>query len=164
MTIHTNKSGDISEATSGKNKEELELLRKQSNEIDSWDSPFKVIVSVMMLKEGWDVKNVTTIVGLRPFVSDSKILPEQALGRGLRRMYFGRSDINEYVSVIGTPAFMDFVESIKGEGVILERKMMGGSAKPLSPTVVEIDKESPTKNLEKLDIEITVMTHRIQRE
>lgn len=164
LTIHTNKSGDISEVTSGKNKEELELLRKQSNEIDSWDSPFKVIVSVMMLKEGWDVKNVTTIVGLRPYDSDSKILPEQTLGRGLRKMYFGRSDINEYVSVIGTPRFMAFVESIKGEGVILERKMMGGSAKPLSPMVVEIDKESTTKNLEKLDIEIPVMTPRIQRE
>ena len=75
----------------------------------------------MMLKEGWDVKNVTTIVGLRPYASDSKILPEQTLGRGLRRMYFGRDDIDEYVSVIGTPAFMDFVESIQAEGVDLEK-------------------------------------------
>ena len=121
LVIHTNKSGEISESTSGKKKEELEVLRKQANEIDSWESPYKVIVSVMMLKEGWDVKNVTTIVGLRPFASDSKILPEQTLGRGLRRMYFGRDDIEEYVSVVGTPAFMDFVESIKGEGVILEK-------------------------------------------
>jgi type III restriction enzyme len=103
-------------------KKSLELLRKQSNEIDSWESPYKAIVSVMMLKEGWDVKNVTTIIGLRPFASDSKILPEQTLGRGLRRMYFGRDDIDEYVSVIGTPAFMDFVESIKGEGVMLGEK------------------------------------------
>ncbi len=63
LTIHTNKSGEISENVSGKNKDELDLLRKQANDIDSWESPFKVIVSVMMLKEGWDVKNVTTIVG-----------------------------------------------------------------------------------------------------
>ncbi len=35
-------------------------IRKQSNEIDSWESPYKAIVSVLMLKEGWDVKNVTT--------------------------------------------------------------------------------------------------------
>jgi type III restriction enzyme len=164
LTIHTNKSGDISEAMSGKNKDELDLLRKQSNEIDSWDSPFKVIVSVMMLKEGWDVKNVTTIVGLRPFVSDSKILPEQVLGRGLRRMYFGRNDINEYVSVIGTPAFMDFVESIKGEGVVLEKRLMGAGARPLSPMVVEVDKENARKNIDELDIEIPVMSPRIQRE
>ncbi len=154
----------ISESTTGKNSDELQLLRKQSNEIDSWESPFKAIVSVMMLKEGWDVKNVTTIVGLRPFASDSKILPEQTLGRGLRRMYFGRDDINEYVSVIGTPAFMDFVESIKGEGVLLEKRLMGSSSKPVSPMVIEVDKENEKKDIEKLDIEIPVMTARIQRE
>ncbi len=164
LTIHTNKSGEISETTSGKNKDELELLRKQSNEIDGWESPYKVIVSVMMLKEGWDVKNVTTIVGLRPFASDSKILPEQTLGRGLRRMYFGRDDVDEYVSVLGTPAFMDFVESIKGEGVILEKRFMGVGTKPISPMVIEVDKENPKKDIEKLDIEIPVMTARIQRE
>jgi len=164
LVIHTNKSGEISESTSGKKKEELETLRKQANNIDGWDSPYKVIVSVMMLKEGWDVKNVTTIVGLRPFVSDSKILPEQTLGRGLRRMYFGRDDIDEYVSVIGTPAFMDFVESIKGEGVLLEKRLMGSGGKPISPMVVEVDRENTKKNIEKLDIEIPVMTARIQRE
>ena len=164
LTIHTNKSGEISESVSGKNPEELEVLRKQSNEIDSWESPYKAIVSVMMLKEGWDVKNVTTIVGLRPYASDSKILPEQTLGRGLRRMYFGRDDIDEYVSVIGTPAFMDFVESIKGEGVLLEKRLMGTGSKPISPMVIEIDRENTKKDIQKLDIEIPVMTARIQRE
>ena len=164
LTIHTNKSGEISESTSGKKKEELEELRKQANDIDSWESPYKAIVSVMMLKEGWDVKNVTTIVGLRPFASDSKILPEQTLGRGLRRMYFGRDDIEEYASVIGTPAFMDFVESIKGEGVLLEKRLMGKGSKPISPMVIEVDKENSEKDIEKLDIEIPVMTPRIQRE
>ena len=164
LTIHTNKSGEISESVSGKNKEELDKLRKQANDIDSWESPFKVIISVLMLKEGWDVKNVTTIVGLRPYAADSKILPEQTLGRGLRRMFFGRDDINEYVSVVGTPAFMDFVESIKGEGVILEKKAMGAGAKPIAPLVVEVDKENPKKDIQKLDIEIPVMSPRIQRE
>ena len=164
LTIHTNKSGEISESVSGKSKEELDLLRKQANEIDSWESPFKVIISVMMLKEGWDVKNVTTIVGLRPYAADSKILPEQTLGRGLRRMFFGRDDVEEYVSVVGTPAFMDFVESIKGEGVILEKKAMGSGAKPIAPMVIEVDRDNPKKDIEKLDIEIPVMSPRIQRE
>jgi type III restriction enzyme len=164
LTIHTNRSGEISESVSGKSKEELDLLRKQANEIDSWESPFKVIISVMMLKEGWDVKNVTTIVGLRPYAADSKILPEQTLGRGLRRMFFGRDDVEEYVSVVGTPAFMDFVESIKGEGVILETKAMGSGAKPIAPMVIEVDRDNPKKDIEKLDIEIPVMSPRIQRE
>jgi len=164
LTIHTNKSGEISENVTGKNKDELNLLRKQANQIDSWESPFKVIISVMMLKEGWDVKNVTTIVGLRPYAADSKILPEQTLGRGLRRMFFGRSDVEEYVSVIGTPMFMEFVESINREGVILERREMGEGSKAIAPTVIEVDKENPNKNIEKLDIELPVMTPRIQRE
>src|SRR3990167_3937509 len=164
LTIHTNKSGEISENATGKSKEELELLRKQANEIDSWESPFKVIISVMMLKEGWDVRNVTTIVGLRPYAADSKILPEQTLGRGLRRMFFGRDDVEEYVSVVGTPAFLDFVESINGEGVILERKAMGTDTKPIAPMVIEVDKDNPKKDIEKLDIEIPVMSPRIQRE
>lgn len=164
LTIHTNKSGEISEATSGKSKEELEILRTQANNIDGWDSSYKVIVSVLMLKEGWDVKNVTTIVGLRPYTSNSKILPEQTLGRGLRRMFFGRDNVEEYVSVIGTPAFMEFVESINGEGVILEQRAMGEGSKPVTPMVIEVDNDNPNKNIEELDIEIPVMTPRIQRE
>jgi type III restriction enzyme len=69
-----------------------------------------------MLKEGWHVRNVTVIVGLRAYAAKSNILPEQTLGRGLRRMYFG-TDQRETVSVMGTPAFMEFVESIQSEGV-----------------------------------------------
>lgn len=79
-----------------------------------------------MLKEGWDVKNVTTIVGLRAYSAKSNILPEQTLGRGLRKMYPG-NEVEEYVSVVGTDAFMDFVESIQSEGVELERKAMDAS-------------------------------------
>ena len=163
MTIHTNRSGEISETTTGKKEKELQDLRKKANEIDSVESPYKVIVSVLMLKEGWDVKNVTTIVGLRPYGSDSKILPEQTLGRGLRRMFFGQ-DIEEYVSVIGTPAFMEFVESIKAEGVELERRKMDRSGSPITPTVIEVDSQNVRKDIENLDIELPVLTPRIRRE
>jgi len=103
LVIHTKANGEISEASSAKTKEELDRLREQSNQIDTWKSPYKAIVSVLMLKEGWDVRNVTTIVGLRAYAAESNILPEQTLGRGLRRMYFG-SDQRETVSVLGHPA------------------------------------------------------------
>src|SRR3990172_544955 len=162
LTIHTNKSGEISESTSGKSKEELDILRKQANNIDSLESPYKVIVSVLMLKEGWDVKNVVTIIGLRPYASDSKILPEQTLGRGLRKMYPG--GVEEYVSVVGTNAFMDFVESIQREGVELERKPMGEGTQAKTPLVVEVDKENEKKDIDALDIEIPVLTPRVYRE
>lgn len=67
LIIHTKNNGEISEAASGKNKEELERLRKAANDIDSAASSYKAIVSVLMLKEGWDVRNVTVVVGLRAF-------------------------------------------------------------------------------------------------
>jgi len=162
LVIHTKNNGEISEASSGKAKEELELLRQQANDIDSLASPFKVIVSVLMLKEGWDVRNVTTIVGLRAYAAKSNILPEQTLGRGLRKMYPG--GIEECVSVVGTDAFMEFVESIQAEGVVLEHKPMGEGTKPKTPLVVEIDKENDKKDLDTLDIEIPVMTPRIYRD
>ena len=162
LVIHTKNNGEISEAKTGKAKEELEKLRGQSNKIDDPDSPYKAVVSVLMLKEGWDVKNVTTIVGLRAYSSKSNILPEQTLGRGLRKMYPG--GLEEYVSVVGTDAFMDFVESIQAEGVELERTAMGEGTKPKTPLVVEIDNENDKKDIEALDIEIPVLTPRIYRE
>ncbi len=163
LVIHTKNNGEISEADSKKDKDELEKLRKASNQIDSWESPYKVIVSVLMLKEGWDVRNVTTIVGLRAYAAQSNILPEQTLGRGLRRMYFG-TDTTEYVSVVGTDAFMDFVESIQSEGVELERKPMGVGTDPKTPIIIEVDNENTKKDVDKLDIEIPVLTPRIYRE
>ena len=163
FVIHTKKNGEISESTTGKDKEELEELRKLANHIDHDDSPHKAIVSVLMLKEGWDVRNVTTIVGLRAYTATSNILPEQTLGRGLRRMYRGL-DVEEQVSVVGTDAFLDFVESIRNEGVELERAAMGEGTKPKTPIVVEIDKENMKKDIAELDIVIPELTPRIYRE
>ena len=162
LVIHTKRNGEISEATSGKKKEELEKLRKQAKEIDSIESPYKAIVSVLMLKEGWDVRNVTTIVGLRPYSAKSNILPEQTLGRGLRRMYL--EDAEEYVSVVGTDAFMEFVESIQAEGVELERRSMGEGTEPKTPLVIEVDEDNRNKNINALDIEIPTLTRRVYRE
>ena len=163
LVIHTNKQGEISESTSGANKKELEELRKQANQIDSFESPYKAIVSVLMLKEGWDVQNVTTIVGLRAFSSTAKILPEQTLGRGLRRMYRGRDDLIEKVSVMGTPAFMDFVETINDEGVELEKRAMGKDTEVVGPVVIEIDKNDKKKDIDKLDLEIPKLSRRFAR-
>ena len=165
LVIHTKNNGEISEAASGKNKEELEVLRRQSNAIDTWQSPYKAIVSVLMLKEGWDVRNVTVIVGLRAYAAKSNILPEQTLGRGLRRMYFG-SDTPETVSVMGTPAFMEFVESIQSEGVTFDRVPMGGAGgrERQDSVVVEVDTEAPDKDIDALDIALPRLTRRFNRE
>jgi type III restriction enzyme len=163
LVIHTKNNGEISEASSGKSREELDILRKESREIDSWENKNKAVVSVMVLREGWDVQNVTTIVGLRPYTSKAKILPEQTLGRGLRRMFRGE-DIEEKVSVVGTHAFIDFVESIKSEGVDLEYRPMGEKTPGAGPMVIEVDRENTHKDIEALDIELPRLTARIERE
>ena len=164
LTIHTNKGGDVSESGSSRNKKELDILRQEAKAIDDPENKYLAIVSVLMLKEGWDVKNVTTIVGLRSYSSKAKILPEQTLGRGLRRMYARDETEEETVSVIGTEAFLEFIEEIKNQGVELEKAEMGGNSRPKMPLVIEVDHDDKTKDLEKLDIEIPVLTPRIDRE
>ena len=63
LIIHTNKSGEVS-------KKQLDEARKVSREIDDEKSPINCIVSVMILREAWDVQSVTVIVGLRPYTSN----------------------------------------------------------------------------------------------
>jgi type III restriction enzyme len=163
LLIHTNRSGEISESANRKrDKEELEQLRKAADTVDEDTSPYKAVVSVMMLREGWDVRNVTTIVGLRPYGSPAKILPEQTLGRGLRKM-FGM-DVKEELVVVGTPAFIEFVESIKTEGVEFSYRAMGEASRSRNPIVVEIDKDNDKKDLDKLDIPMPVLSPRIYRD
>ncbi len=165
LVIHTKNNGEISEVSSAKNDKELGLLREQANAIDTWASKYKAIVSVLMLKEGWDVRNVTTIVGLRAYNAPARILPEQTLGRGLRRMYFGTNQ-RETVSVMGTPAFMEFVESIQSEGVTFDRVAMGGAAgrQRQDSLIVEVDTENPAKDIAALDISLPRLSRRFNRE
>ena len=81
-------------------------------------NPYNVVVSVMMLKEGWDVRNVKVIVPLRP--CDSRTLTEQTLGRGLRKMHppvlddEGTATItNEELYVIEHPSFKAVLDQIR---------------------------------------------------
>lgn len=74
------------------------------------------IVGVLMLREGWDVKNVTVIVGLRPYSAKANILPEQTIGRGLRLMFRDTSTpYIERVDIIGNQGFIRFVEQLERE-------------------------------------------------
>lgn len=161
LVIHTKANGDVSGKPGDK---ELEALREASRLIDSPDSPYECVVSVLMLREGWDVQNVISMVGLRPYTAKSMVLPEQTLGRGLRRMFRGDPDLIEYVSVVGTEAFLDFVESIRSEGVELEGVPMGPKTTPKKPMLVEVDHLDPDKDIDALDISIPRLSGRIQRQ
>lgn len=78
LTIHSDRKGDL-------NEEEYERIRKHIFNIDNLSNPVKIIVSVMMLKEGFDVNSICVVVGLRAL--DSYVLAEQTIGRGLRLMF-----------------------------------------------------------------------------
>lgn len=110
LVIHTNTQGQIY-------KKYLDEAREAARDVDEPESPIKVIVSVLMLREGWDVRNVTVILGLRPFTSQANILPEQAVGRGLRLMEDISPDRRQTLEVIGTQAFEEFVRELEQEGV-----------------------------------------------
>lgn len=61
----------------------------------------RCLISVAMLSEGWDARNVTQILGLRAF--QSQLLCEQVIGRGLRRSDYSDLSKPEYVDVYGVP-------------------------------------------------------------
>lgn len=110
LVIHTDRAGEIT-------KKDLDLARQAAREVDEGRSPIRAIVSVLMLREGWDVRNVSVILGLRPFTAKAGILPEQAIGRGLRLMRKVPRDNNQILELIGTNAFENFIRELEKEGV-----------------------------------------------
>lgn len=141
LVIHTDRSGEVS-------KKDLDAARDVARRVDESESPVNSIVSVLMLREGWDVQNVTVIVGLRPYTSKANILPEQTIGRGLRRMFAGLdTSYTERVDVIGNPAFLKFVEQLeRDEDIALETFDL---KEPLVITTIEVDQD-------KLDRDISI--------
>ena len=142
LLIHTDKTGEIT-------KKDLDLAREAARFIDLPDNKIRAIVSVLMLREGWDVKNVSVILGLRPFTAKSNILPEQGVGRGLRLMANIGPDYIQILEIIGTQKFEEFVKELEVEGVGV------GVTTSNPPIGVHI---YPVKIKEKYDIEIPILT------
>jgi type III restriction enzyme len=124
LVIHTDTKGEITKA-------DLDKARDAARRVDDERSPVNAIVSVLMLREGWDVQNVTVVVGLRPYSAKANILPEQTIGRGLRLM-FRNLPVKTYaerVDIIGNDAFLAFVDDLdKLEDLGLGTFDLGGEA------------------------------------
>ena len=58
-------------------EKELQKARETVKDVDRADNPINAIVSVLMLREGWDVQNVTVVVGLRPYTAKAKFFPNR---------------------------------------------------------------------------------------
>jgi type III restriction enzyme len=78
--------------------------------IESPDEPTEIVIHVNMLKEGWDVTNLYTIVPLR--AANSKILIEQSIGRGLRLPYGMRTgvEIVDRLNIVCHDKFQEIVD------------------------------------------------------
>lgn len=107
ITIHSKQKGAESEANT-------RLLL----DVESEDNPIEIVIHVNMLKEGWDVNNLYTIVPLR--TAASKILREQMVGRGLRLPYGERTGDKDVDAVMLTAhdKFNDILaEAQKGDSI-----------------------------------------------
>jgi type III restriction enzyme len=83
--------------------------------IEESGSPVRIVISVGMLKEGWDVRNVYVIASIRSSVSE--ILTEQTLGRGMR-LPFGRYTEIEILDTLEVVAHERYQELLKKAGVL----------------------------------------------
>ena len=107
ITVHSKQSGSESD-------ENMNLLLN----VEKTENPIEIVIHVNMLKEGWDVNNLYTIVPLR--TATSKILREQMVGRGLRLPFGERTNIPEIDSVMLTAhdKFSDILaEAQKGDSI-----------------------------------------------
>jgi len=167
INLHTNLKGKLKKQGRGPeartvfvedekeiSDEDLKELRKLSRELDGNQSPYECIVSVLMLREGWDVRNVTTIVPLRPYSSKANILPEQTLGRGLRRMTPSNQAV-EVVTVVEHPAFAGlYQEELAQEGLPLEIVDLD----QVPTTTVSIYPDKERKDLAALEILVPTLS------
>jgi type III restriction enzyme len=166
INLHTNlkgkinkKSGTFVESEKEISDEDLKALRQLSRELDSNESPYSCIVSVLMLREGWDVRNVTTIVPLRPYSAKAAILPEQTLGRGLRRMT-PPGQASELLTVVEHPAFASlYQDQLAQEGLPIEVVEI----ERVPSTTISIFPDEANKDMVGLEIAVPTLTagHRI---
>lgn len=85
--------------------------------VEDLTSPVRIIISVGMLKEGWDVRNVYVIASMRASVSE--VLTEQTLGRGMR-LPFGRYTEIEILDTLEVVAHERYTELLKKADVLNE--------------------------------------------
>lgn len=132
--------------SSTKKDEEIE---QQFVALESPDNKIEIVVHVNMLKEGWDVNNLYTIIPLR--AADAAILIEQTIGRGLRLPYGGERTGNKDVDTLTVIAHENFAAVIakaqSGDSVLSrltyveldeeEAKEAAGKVVTTTPTVIE---------------------------
>src|SRR5204862_6260201 len=110
-----------SSKTGAEEDEMVERLLK----VEHTDEPTEIVIHVNMLKEGWDVTNLYTIVPLR--AANARILIEQSIGRGLRLPYGKRTGVSavDRLSIVAHDRFQEIIdEANKPESAIRLKKLI----------------------------------------
>ena len=91
-------------------------------EVERPENPIEIVIHVNMLKEGWDVTNLYTIVPLR--TADSKTLVEQSIGRGLRLPYGKRTGVPavDRLTIVAHDRFQEIVDEANKPDSVLKSK------------------------------------------
>ena len=118
-----------------KGQEKEETMAKLL-EVEKNTNPIEIVIHVNILKEGWDVNNLYTIIPLR--TSASKTLTEQTIGRGLRLPYGKYTGVKEVDSLVITAHenFNKIIEEAKDPNSLINRKNIIDAAE-LEKTVTE---------------------------
>ena len=106
----------VDSSKSGKDEEEM-IARLLA--VESVDEPTEIVIHVNMLKEGWDVTNLYTIVPLR--AANARTLIEQSIGRGLRLPYGKRTGVEvvDRLNIVAHDRFQEIIdEANKGDSVL----------------------------------------------
>lgn len=108
--------GRVIQVHSGQKGEEKDENVERLLSVEHPDEPTEIVVHVNMLKEGWDVTNLYTIVPLR--TADSHTLVEQSIGRGLRLPYGKRTGVTavDRLTIVAHDRFQDIVDEAKKGG------------------------------------------------
>lgn len=101
--------GKVLEINSSKQKTEKDMNIELLLSLETPENEIEIVIHVNMLKEGWDVTNLYTIVPLR--ASASETLTEQTIGRGLRLPFGSRTGVPEIdrLSIISHDKYADIV-------------------------------------------------------
>ncbi len=94
-------------------------------------NPVEIVVHVNMLKEGWDVTNLYTIVPLR--AANSRTLVEQSIGRGLRLPYGRRTGVPavDRLTIVSHDRFKDIVDHANDPDSVIRKQVVLGVDIPL---------------------------------
>ncbi len=120
--FHGRYKGKVIQVDSSRTGAEEEEMIRRLLAVESYDEPTEIVIHVNMLKEGWDVTNLYTIVPLR--AANARTLIEQSIGRGLRLPYGRKTGVEEVdrLNIIAHDKFQEVIdEAGKGDSPIRMR-------------------------------------------